>query len=179
MGNHDEFMLDPALIRSYSESSLILASVEATREALSEADVAFIRTFERTISIGALLLFHGTPRSNMEDLLATTPAEHIDEMLQGQRARVFAGGHTHLQMLRQHRGVLIVNTGSLGMPFREYAAGGPPVIMPFAEYAIVELRGTDVSVDLRRVSLDPTKLASQVDGWTNPLAQPLRASYAA
>src|SRR5262245_47349983 len=49
MGNHDEFMLDPALIRSYSESSLILSSVEATRDALSEGDVAFIRTFERTI----------------------------------------------------------------------------------------------------------------------------------
>jgi hypothetical protein len=63
------------------------------------------------------------------------------------------------------------------MPFREYAAGGPPAIMPFAEYAIVEVHGAGVSVDLRRVSLDPARLASQVDGWDNPLAAPLRASY--
>ncbi len=178
MGNHDEFMLDPALIHSYSESSLIVSSVEATRLALSEDDLAFIRTFERTISLGDLFLFHGTPRSNMEDLIVTTPADRVDEMLAGHHARVLAGGHTHLQMLRQHRGMLIVNSGSLGMPFREYAAGGPPPIMPVAEYAIVELHGANVSVDLRRVSLDPTALASQVDGWDNPLARPLKASYA-
>jgi predicted phosphodiesterase len=177
MGNHDEFMLDAALIHSYSESALLASSVEATL-GLSEDDLAFLRTFERTISLDDVFLFHGTPRSNMEDLLATTPAEHVDEMLDGRDARVFAGGHTHLQMLRQHRGMLIANTGSVGMPFREYAAGGPPVVMPFAEYAIVERRGADVGVHLRRVSLDPRTLASQVDGWDNPLARPLMASYA-
>jgi predicted phosphodiesterase len=178
MGNHDEFMLDPALIHSYSESALIVSSVEATRATLSAEDVAFLRTFERRIEVDGMLLFHGTPRSNMEDLLVTTPAERVDEMLEGRRALVFAGGHTHLQMLRQHRGMLIVNVGSLGMPFREYAAGGPPVILPSAEYAIVEVRAAGASVDLRRVSLDSSSLAAQVDGWDNPLAAPLRTSYA-
>jgi predicted phosphodiesterase len=177
LGNHDEFMLDEALIHSYSESPLIIASVDATRSSLSAESVSFIRGFERTIELEGMLLFHGTPRSNMEDLLATTPAEKVDEMLAGRLAPVLAGGHTHLQMLRQHRGVLIVNTGSLGMPFREYAAGGPPVIMPHAEYAIVELRDASSSVDLRRVALDRDALASQIDGWENPLAAPLRASY--
>jgi predicted phosphodiesterase len=179
MGNHDAFMLDPSLIRSYSESALIVGSVEATRAALSSADLAFIQTFEPTIALEGLLLYHGTPRSNTEDLLATTPPERVDEMLAGVQATVLAGGHTHLQMLRQHRGMLIVNTGSLGMPFREYAAGGPPVILPFAEYALVESGRAGVSVDLRRVPLEPRALAAQVDGWDNPLAPALRASYAA
>ena len=49
-----------------------------------------------------------------------------------------AGGHTHLQMVRQHRGTLLVNPGSLGLPFESYAQGGPPKILPHAEYAIVE-----------------------------------------
>jgi predicted phosphodiesterase len=178
LGNHDEFMLDPALIRSYSESPLIVSSVDATREALSKDAIAFIGTFERTITLEAMALYHGTPRSNMEDLLATTPAERVDEMLAGTQALVLAGGHTHLQMLRQHRGMLIVNTGSLGMPFREYAHGGPPVILPHAEYAIAEVKGGSVSVDLRRVPLDRHALASQIDGWDNPLAPSLRALYA-
>jgi len=179
LGNHDEFMLDAALVRSYSESPLIVASVDATREALSPGELAFFRTFERTRAFGEdVFLFHGTPRSNTEDLLSTTPAERVDEMLDGKRARVLAGGHTHLQMLRQHRGMLIVNTGSLGMPFREYAAGGPPVILPFAEYAIVDVRADGIGVDLRRVTLDARALASQVSGWDNPLAASLRASYA-
>jgi predicted phosphodiesterase len=177
LGNHDEFMIDSALVRSYSESPLIVSSVDATRAMLSAKALEFIRTFERTLTLADVVLYHGTPRSNMEDLLATTPCERVDEMLDGKRAVLFAGGHTHLHMLRQHRGMSIVNVGSLGMPFREYAAGGPPVIMPWAEYAIVELRRAGVSVDLRRVALERRALASQVDGWDNPLAASLRASY--
>jgi predicted phosphodiesterase len=178
LGNHDEFMLDPALLHSYSESAVVVASVDATREALSAEALAFIRTFERTLTLGDALLYHGTPRSNMEDLLATTPPDRVDEMLAGQRALVFAGGHTHLQMLRQHHGTLIANAGSLGMPFREYASGGPPVILAHAEYAIIDLRPAGVGVDLRRVALEPHALASQIDGWDNPLAPSLRAMYA-
>jgi hypothetical protein len=170
-------MLDPALIHSYSESALIVSSVDATREALPSDACNFLRTFERTIALEDLFLFHGTPRSNMEDLLATTPPDRVDEMLDGTRSLVMAGGHTHVQMLRQHRGMLLVNTGSLGMPFREHASGGPPVILPHAEYAIVDVRSEGASVDLRRVALEARALASQVDGWDNPLAAPLRASY--
>jgi putative phosphoesterase len=177
LGNHDEFMLNAALIHSYSESALIVASVDATRQALSPEELALISGFSRTIAFGDVLLYHGTPRSNMEDLLADTPTARIDEMLGGTRALVFAGGHTHLQMVRQHRGALIVNPGSLGLPFREYTAGGPSVILPHAEYAIVEVQSQGIRVDVRRVALDRRALASQLDGWENPLAGPLRAAY--
>ena len=178
LGNHDEFMLDAPLVRSYSEFPVIVSSVDATREALSADELAFIGTFQRTLTLGDVFLYHGTPRSNMEDLLATTPPERVDEMLDGKRAVVLAGGHTHVQMMRQHKGMLLVNPGSLGLPFREYASGGPPVILPFAEYAIVDARADGVSVDLRRVALDRKALAAQLEGWDNPLAASLRASYA-
>ncbi len=180
LGNHDEFMFDAALIDTYSESGVLKASVEETRSRLSEDAIAFIRTFERTVPLAEhdVFLYHGTPRSNLEDLLTTTPDARVDEMLAGHRALVFVGGHTHLQMLRQHRGMLIVNTGSLGMPFREYASGGPPHILPHAEYAIVETKKGSASVDLRRVDLDRRKLAQQVAGWDNPLAASLQSLYA-
>lgn len=178
LGNHDEFMLVPELVRSYSESPLIVGSVDATREALSDEERAFFGTFVRTLAIDGLFLYHGTPRSNVENLLATTPPEEVDAMLDGHVAVAYAGGHTHLQMLRQHKGALVVNTGSLGMPFREFAHGGPPVILPHAEYAVVELRAGAANVELRRVELSSKALASQVEGWDNPLAGSLRASYA-
>jgi putative phosphoesterase len=178
LGNHDEFMLDAELIRSYTGFPLVVASVDATRAALTDAEIAFIRTFQRTLEFDDVFLYHGTPRSNMEDLLVGTPPERVDEMLAGHRATVLAGGHTHLQMLRQHRGMLIVNPGSLGQPFREYASGGPPVILPHAEYALVDVSRGGVSVDLRRVALDRALLAAQVQGWDNPLADSLRANYA-
>ncbi len=179
LGNHDEFILDPPLIHRYSESPLIVASVDTTRAAMTAEDVAFMGTFAPTLSLGGVFLYHATPRSNTEDLLATTPAERVDVMLDGRQALVLAGGHTHLQMLRQHRGMLIVNSGSVGMPFQEYASGGPPVILPHAEYAIVEVSGGSATVELRRVALDARALAAQVDGWENPLASPLRGLYLA
>ena len=178
LGNHDEFMLSPELVRSYNESQLIVASVDATRCALTPVELAFIRGFSRSLALADVFLYHGTPRSNMEDLVAETPPAQVDEMLGGMRALVFAGGHTHVQMVRQHRGAVIVNPGSLGMPVREFVHHGPPAILPHAEYAIVDVRAHRVSVDVRRVSLDRGALASQVDGWDNPLAVSLRSAYA-
>jgi predicted phosphodiesterase len=178
LGNHDEFMLEPALVSTYSNIPVLVDSVHATRQALAADELAFIGSFRRTLAIDDVFLYHGTPRSNHEDLLATTADEEVEQMLDGQRARVFAGGHTHLQMLRRHRGATIVNTGSLGIPFREYAAHGPPHILAQAEYAIVEVSKARVSVELRRVELDRLALAAQVDGWDNPLAAGLRANYA-
>jgi putative phosphoesterase len=177
LGNHDEFMLDTAMVRSYSRYPELVASVEATRQALTDDELAFLRSFERAIALEGVLLYHGSPRSNTQDLLPTTPAEAVDEMLGDSPALVFAGGHTHLQMLRQHRGKLVVNPGSVGQPYRAYAFGGPPEILAHAEYAVVDLRRDGVSVDLRRVGLDRRALLAQVDGWDNPLAHELRGAY--
>jgi hypothetical protein len=71
----------------------------------------------------------------------------------------------------------VVNVGSVGVPFREFAQHGPPVILPHAEYALVRVEHGAASIDLRRVPLDRAALAMQVDGWDNPLAASLRASY--
>jgi putative phosphoesterase len=180
LGNHDEFMIDEALVRSYSESTLIVDSVDGTRASLDADELAFFRTFQRTLTLDDVFLFHGTPRSNMEDLLSITPPDEVDRMLQGHRAALMAGGHTHLPMVRQHRGMLLVNPGSLGIPFHEPpAAGKAPTILPRAEYAIVDVTRDRASVDLRRVAIDTRRLAQQVDGWDNPLAPSLRATYLA
>ena len=127
---------------------------------------------------GAVLsLFHGSPRSHMENLLATTPADELDQALGGHRAAVMAGGHTHIQMLRQHRGALLVNPGSLGLPFETFAAGGPPTILPHAEYATVEAVTGSVAVTLHRVPLDRAALIAQAKAWDNPLRGYLVAQY--
>src|SRR5690606_4580904 len=102
------------LVQTYSEASVISEAVEWCRAQLSSDDFGFVRSFVPTLEIslegeGCLLLCHGTPRSHMEDLLCTTPPELVDEMLAGHSPRVVAGGHTHIQMLRQHRGILLVN----------------------------------------------------------------------
>jgi len=183
LGNHDEFMLDERLIRSYSEVPIIVEAVDWCRAQLTAADLTFIASFTRRFELklnnsGNLLLFHGTPDSNMTDLLATTAAERVDELLGARRATVMAGGHTHLQMLRQHRGTLLVNPGSVGLAFKEHAAGKVPVLMPHAEYAVIDAMDGDVAVSLRRVPLDKAELREAAGAVQHPLKSWMLEMYA-
>jgi putative phosphoesterase len=182
LGNHDAFLLDRELIRRYTETPVIVAAVDGCRDGLGAGELNFLRTFQATLELdlddGATLgLFHGSPRSHMEDLLATTPPEAVDEALGDRRTTVMAGGHTHIQMVRQHRGTLLVNPGSLGLPFQSYAFGGPPRILAHAEYATVESLAGSVSVALHRVPVDRAALIAAVKPWDNPLRDYLLAQY--
>jgi predicted phosphodiesterase len=183
LGNHDEFLLDPELIHKYTEAPVIVDSVDWCRARVSADELAFIRGFVRTLELplaggATLLLFHGSPRSHMEDIIAQTPADKLEEMLGGRRATVMAGGHTHVQMLRQHRGILLVNPGSVGMPFKEYVGGRVPAVMPHAEYAVVEASAAGVGVTLRRIELDRAALRASLQGSDLPLARSLLPHYA-
>jgi putative phosphoesterase len=181
LGNHDEFLLDADLIRGYTEAPIIVDSVDWCRAGLSAGELGFVGTFVRTLEIplesGTLFLYHGSPRSHMEDILAETPPERVDELLDGKVGTVMAGGHTHIQMLRQHRGILLLNPGSLGMPFKEYVAGRAPTILPHAEYAVVESSPSGVAVMLRRVDLDRAQLRDAVRDSRLPLAPALLSQY--
>jgi hypothetical protein len=175
-------LLERDLIHGYTQAQVVIDSVEWCRDRMSNDDLAFLASFERTARLTldgstTLFLFHGSPRSHMEDILAETPAELLDQMLVGHHATLMAGGHTHVQMLRQHHGVLLVNPGSVGMPFREHVDGRAPTVLPHAEYAVVDAVAGDVSVTLRRVALARSALRGALSGSSLPLAEALREQY--
>jgi predicted phosphodiesterase len=183
LGNHDAFMVDPQLIHTYTEAPIVVDAVEWCRAQLSAADLSFISTFVPTVEIALpgdsrLFLFHGTPRSHMEDILSTTPADELDEMLAGKSATVMAGGHTHIQMLRQHKGILLVNPGSVGLAFKEYASGKAPTLLPHAEWACIESTKAGLSVTLHRVLLDRAAMRTAASASSNPMRDYLMAEYA-
>ena len=181
-GNHDAFLLDPQLVATYARGGPIAAAIDWCRDALPPWALDYVRTFVPAMDIdlgGATLrLFHGSPRSHMEDLLATTPPERLDVMLGNARTTVMAGGHTHIQMLRQHRGTLLVNPGSVGAPFEEFVEGGMPTLMPYAEYATLEAGRGGVQVTLRRVPVDRRAMRDAAAASTNPLGPMLARQYA-
>ncbi|MBU2551157.1 MAG: metallophosphatase family protein [Proteobacteria bacterium] len=183
MGNHDAFLNDPDLIGRYTEAPAVIEAVNWCRSRLSAEDRAFLASFrphlEMDLGGGArLFLFHGSPRSHMENILADTPAERLDEMLDGRRAEVMAGGHTHVQMLRRHDGLLLVNAGSVGLPFRRFVNGGPPELLHHAEYAIVEASNGRIAVTLRRVPVDIDALVASSKDCDNPFRIYLLEQYA-
>jgi len=182
LGNHDAFMLDDELIKTYTEVPIVVDAVDWCRDTLAKDDIEYFEKFRTTMPIElgkhtSAFLFHGSPRSHMEDLLATTPPDDLDEALGKSSATVLAGGHTHIQMMRQHRGMLLVNPGSVGMPFREYVAGCAPHILPYAEYGVIEADDHAVRVSLRRVAVDKTKLYAESKASPNPICRALEKTY--
>jgi putative phosphoesterase len=181
-GNHDDYLLDPGLSDVHNESAPIADSIDWCRDRLPSEHLEFLSRFEEglTLPLGEthqLMVFHGSPGSNTVDLLAETPADRFDAQLGPERATVMAGGHTHIQMLRQHRGSWVVNPGSVGAAFREFALGGVPVILDHAEYATVEVSGGEVSVTLHRVALDRHQLRKAARESSIPMSAVLEAQY--
>lgn len=183
LGNHDDFLLEPAQVHGYTEAPPIVDAVTRCAAQRSDAERAQLRGFARTLELELehghrLLAFHGSPRSHSEDLWATTPPEQLDEALGSPHAQVLVGGHTHVAMVRSHRGTLLVNPGSLGLPFEAPVRAGGPRVLPHAEYAIVESSAAGLSVALHRVALDRRRLADEARAWDDPFAALLVAQYA-
>jgi len=170
LGNHDEFLLEPQTLQHYTQAPVIIEAVRWCQGRLPPAQRRFLESFVARARLELapgleLLLFHGSPQSNMQDLLSDTRSDELDELLGPQRAAVMAGGHTHLQMLRQHDGGWLLNPGSVGMPFRRYVAGARPDILAHAEYALVDGHRDHIKVELKRVSLDKRALRAQAHAW--------------
>jgi putative phosphoesterase len=166
-GNADGWLLD-GLPAGRSEETRRLGEVVAwAREQLAAADLDYLAalppTATITVAVGlSLFCFHGSPRADIDRLLATTPEQELDELFaDAPQAHVFAGGHTHRQLLRPYRQSVLVNPGSVGLPLGSLvSSSGAPPLPAWAEYALVQVDGADVEVTFRRVAIDVVALAA-------------------
>ncbi len=143
----------------------------------------FISEFSATVEVddrhNPILCYHGSPRSNTEEIRSTTPDEKLTEMFAGHDTAVYAGGHTHAQMVRKFGRPTVINPGSVGLPFLIDEAGRTwnPA---WAEYAMVTSTADDFRVELRRrrYGLDSLKDAARRSGmpdsvwWLRDWVQP-------
>lgn len=159
MGNHDSFLIDRDDILHYTDDAAVVGMVDWCKTKLSSAELDFLRTFVPMFEVplggdDTMLCFHGSPRSNTELILATTPEDKLVEALAGCKATVMVGGHSHIQMLRRLGDALVVNAGSVGAPFRTMPPAGRLRILPWIEYAIVDWRAGILNVEMQRVPVD-------------------------
>lgn len=162
MGNHESYELNLAQFLQGNHADWAKETITWGVSQLAQADMDFLRNFEATAQIPLdpadpqmrLLCFHGSPQSFNDMLLATTPAGELDNLLKGQSAPVMACGHTHVQMMRRHRSILLVNPGSVGSPMEEMPFTGEPRLLPWAEYGIIEVRAKQIKIELCRVPYD-------------------------
>lgn len=142
---------------------------------LTDDDFAYLGGFQPTISLQisdgvTLLCYHGSPRSYDERITAETPEEALQEMLAATPAQIYAGGHTHQQLLRRHRDALVLNPGTVG--FAKDAIPPATIGNPsWTEYAVIASENDRLDVSLRRVPFDLDALFAAFDATDIPRAQ--------
>jgi len=162
MGNHDTFILNVDQLHEGEHGAWYIETAQWCAAQLSAVDFDYLRTFQPWLKIQldphepevSLFCFHGSPKSNMDFIFSTTPAEELEKMVAGHTAPVMAGGHTHIQMVRRHQGTMIVNVGSVGMPLAYFPFEGNPPALPWAEYAIISWSNSRLGIELRQVAVD-------------------------
>lgn len=169
MGNHDAFVLDRRTAPNLEWTSRWFA------EQLEPEDLDFLRTFAQTLTLDLdgerkITCYHGSPKKNTDQILPVTPAEELDALLEESPGPVYFGGHTHIQMVRQHLGRLVVNAGSVGMPFQKvpFSASEGPRLLPWAEYTLFHLDGQTLGIEPRRIAVDLTALRQSYENSAMP-----------
>jgi predicted phosphodiesterase len=165
MGNTDAWLLEPKLESPHHPDARRMEEIElwGSRQ-LTPEDRAFVAGFAPMVEVDLegeqrLVAYHGAPASFSIEILPSTPTEDLDTHLGQHTASVYAGGHTHEAMIRRHRSALVVNPGSVGLPF-EQLDSGEAWSPPYAEYAVLESDETRLSVTLCRLPIDVQRLAA-------------------
>jgi hypothetical protein len=137
-----------------------------TRKKLTKSHRRYLSAFKPMLEVHygsdeSLMCYHGSPSSNRDEIIPTTSNEELARRLEGYRANVFAGGHTHIQMFRRFLSSLVINPGSVGLPFQIQSSG--KVRNPsMTEYAIVNSSDGALSVELVSIQYSPSDLRRAV-----------------
>jgi putative phosphoesterase len=124
---------------------------------LDDAHRAYLANLPPMLSLDvegcSVLLVHGSPRANNEDILPGMPLEIIEEIVEETKEKLILCGHTHIPCGYQtNRNQTIVNVGSVGRPMTQE---------PKACYAIIDFSQGSFEVRHRFVEYD-NKLAAQI-----------------
>lgn len=157
-GNTDEMIGDYAQSVSNALKSafpIMGAALDNDVEIISKDLITFLKELpkqkELTIEGVKILLVHGSPRRNNENIFPDMDLKKIEEMLENTDADVIFCGHTHIPCGYQTtKKQTVVNVGSVGRPFTPDAK---------ACYVIAEFNNGDFNVMHRQLNYDRQKAA--------------------
>lgn len=188
MGNSDAWLMtgvetDAHLISEERRRKLNIVR-EWSLSKLTEEDCAFINAFQPTVLVDIgngrkLLAFHGSPTSFDQFLLPSTPEDEFQEILKPYADHILTGGHMHLQYTRRLRDSqnFFFNPGSVGVAYNHEQTNEVGYLDPWAEYAILTVEGSQVSLEFRRIPLDLEKMADIYRRSDRPFAETAMEQY--
>ena len=164
-GNTDKMIatFGPEVVEFLEAQYPVMANaIESDVEILTDEYKAYLANLPPQLSIEIegvpVLMVHGSPRANNEDILPGMPIEDIEEIIAGTTEKLILCGHTHIPCGYQtNSGQTVVNVGSVGRPMTED---------PKACYCIIDFNDGSFEVRHRFVPYDnhlAARLMSQRD----------------
>lgn len=160
-GNTDKMIAQygPEVLEFLQAQYPIMANaIENDVLALDDSHRAYLEGLPPMLSLEvegcSVLLVHGSPRANNEDILPNMPLEIVEEIIEGTQEKLILCGHTHIPCGYQtNTGQTVVNVGSVGRPMTE---------KPKACYAIVDFAQGSFEIRHRFVDYDNVLAADLV-----------------
>lgn len=150
-GNHEDYLLSfrrGEVPPEWHEAEEWAASRWMAAE-LSSDDAAYLAALPFDLTRPGLRLVHGTPRSNRAGIGPWTGQEELAGYLGEVPEPVLICAHTHRALTIETEDRLVVNVGSVGLPFNRDQR---------AQYAIFTRSQDRWTVELRQVSYDLRKI---------------------
>lgn len=156
-GNADEWVMRGVKKGEVPDHTLNMMNKERNWcvSQLDKNDMDFLlglsRSYKLNIEAMAIEAFHATPDSLFDIVLPQTDDDTIYKRLMSSEAKIFVYGHIHTPFIRYINGKVIINTGSVGLPFDGLTK---------ASYAIVEITSGNFRTSIERVDFDIDKVAN-------------------
>ncbi len=176
LGNHDQALLEPEKAQQLQIAEPLISTIHWCLEKLDSNRLSLIKSFKKYLQLNIsqhnnVIFYHGSPDSNTENIFPDTPIEKLTQFIDDFSSNIFIGGHTHIQMLRQEAGCYFINPGSTGCPFKCSKVDNIPEILPWAEYAIVNIKKNVTNIQLKRVFYDIEKYKSIIRKSNLPIKE--------
>ncbi len=157
-GNADEWVIRGIKKGEVPDNALEIMNKERDWcvSKLDKKDIDYLlnlpETYKLTIESMDISGFHATPDSLFEIVPPHADNQTVLEKLMKGDEKIFVYGHIHTPYIRYINGKVVINTGSVGLPFDGMAK---------ASYAIVEITSGNFRTSIERVDFDVEKVCSQ------------------
>jgi putative phosphoesterase len=152
LGNTDEMLFDPESLKSFAAKSpqfqsmwtMIEEMAQATRAALGEDRIAWLRTLPITQNHASMTLVHATPESTWRSPYPEATDADLEAAYSKLGRPVAVYAHIHRPFIRTLPALIVANTGSVSLSY-----DGDPR----ASYLLLD----DSTASIRRVEYDVSK----------------------
>lgn len=178
-GNIDEMVglnhIQDGFAKSPEHEADLRKEMDWTRARLSEEEIEYLVRLpfeyeEELTPHHSLFCVHANPHNLLDIVLPGSNEQALVTMFRQTEASIVAYGHIHQPFVRFIDGKVLLNTGSVGLPF-----DGDPR----ASYAILEVDEEQLNVSFRRIKYDVDAAADAFKGSGHPFADSVIAAIKA